>query len=504
MSITSRLFISGAIIRSLQLAVGVLVAFFLMPFVIHNLGDRWYGIWVIVGGLMGYYGLLDFGISSATNRYISIHLGNNDYEEINNALSNAIFLYLLISILSILLSLCLILCVNLFVESPGDINTLRIILMIMGIDLAISFSLKAYVAVLNSKLRYDLISYVSICQILLKAGLIVYFIGHGYSIISLAVITLLTNSLGYTIFYFLAKRIVPTLRVQFSKVSKEILLDFFNFSKKTFIIQLGDIVRFKLDIMVIAFFIGSVYVTHYNIALQLHGYSGQLEAGLIVGSLPIFARYYAQNDYDNLREKFLLLTRYSLLISVTISGAVMIIAHPFIRIWMGESYLTAIIPFLILRALSFLGVGQNPSIQVMYAMGKHGFYARITIIEAIANLTLSLILVRYYGMIGVALGTAIPFFIIKLFVMPPYVCRQLKLSLKKYYSEMGTLVLFSGLGHIPFFALITYFDIHSYQGMFASGFLYYSFYGYSLLRFLLPAADRSYLCNAIPLLRKIM
>ncbi len=504
MSTTSKLFVSGGLLRVLQLAITVLVAFFLMPFVVHHLGDRWYGVWVIVGGLMGYYGLLDFGISSATNRYISIHLGNNDYEEVNTVLTNAIFIYLIVGILSVLVSITLVACAKYFVEIPGDVEKLRIVLLIMGVDLAISFSLKAYLAILNSKIRYDIISYVNIGQILVRTALIFYFIGHGYSIISLAIITLFVNSFGYFLFYFLAKRIIPTLKVEFFRVSKPTIIEFLSFGKKTFIIQIGDLIRFKLDIMVIAFFIGSAYVTHYNIALQLHEYSGQLAASLIFGSLPIFAKYYAQKDYDNLREKFLLLTRYSLLISITISGVAMILAAPFIARWMGKSYLSAFIPFLILRVFSFLGIGQNPSIQIMYATGTHGFYAKITIIEAFFNLILSLILVRYYGMIGVALGTVIPFFFIKLFVMPPYVCRQLKLSVSKYYYEMGWLVFFAVLGHVPYYFLVSTASIDSYQGMFASGLLYYVVYGYCLLRFLLPSGDRNYLKIAMPVLRKIL
>lgn len=500
----TNLFINGALLRSLHFAISVVTAFFLMPFVVHSLGDRWYGIWVIVGGMMGYYGLLDFGISSSVNRFVSISLGKNDYEEVNSVFTNSVLIFSIISILSIIISIVLVIFAPKFVSEPRDVELLRTVLFVMCFDLAISFLLKSYLSILNAKLRYDLISYVSISQNLIKAALIFYFIGKGHSIIALAIITLFVNTSGSLLFALIAKKIIPSLKLDRKKINKTKLIEFFNYSKKTFLIQVGDMVRFKLDILVIAFFLGSAFVTQYNIALQLHAYSGQLAASLIIGSLPLFARYFSQNDFENLREKFLLLTRYSLLISVAISGGVMILARPFISNWMGDPYLTAVAPFLILRALSFLGIGQNPSVQVMYAMGKHGFYARITIVEAIANLTLSLVLVQFYGMIGVALGTAIPFFIIKLFVMPPYVCRQLRLSLKEYYSEMGRLVILSGLGHIPFFVLVISVDINSYQGMLVSGLIYYSFYGWCLLRFLLSTNDRNYLVEAVPILRKVM
>jgi len=50
-------------------------------FIIHSIGDRWYGLWVIVGTLMGYYGLLDFGLASASQRFItkSFYSGKKQY-----------------------------------------------------------------------------------------------------------------------------------------------------------------------------------------------------------------------------------------------------------------------------------------------------------------------------------------------------------------------------------------------------------------------------------------
>lgn len=504
MSRTTNLFLSGALLRSLGLVISALAAFFLMPFVIHNVGDRWYGIWVLVGGMMGYYGLLDFGLASSVNRYVSMALGKKDYEEINSILTNSSLIYLIMSMISIVVTGLLILFSYKFVTDLKDLKLLRMILCVLCLDLAISFPLKVYVSILNAKLRYDLLSFVGIIQTLIRSLLIFYFIGSGYSIIALAIITFFVNTSGYLVFAALAKKNIPSLMLDTKKISKSKIFELINYGKKTFLIQIGDIIRFRVDILVIAFFLGSAIVTQYNIALQLHNYSGQLAASLVIGSLPILSRYYSQNDYKNLQEKFLLLTRYSLLISISISGAAIILARPFIHIWMGESYLTAIIPFFVLRGLSFLGIGQNPSVQVMYAMGTHGFYSKITIIEAIANLTLSVILVQYYGMVGVALGTAIPFFIIKLFVMPPYVCRQLKLSTLKYYSEMGKIVIFSIMSHIPYFIFLKYFSISSYYEILFTGILYYSFCSYLILRFLLPVSDRVYLIKFFPLLRKVM
>src|SRR2546426_9169908 len=48
------------------------------------------------------------------------------------------------------------------------------------------------------------------------------------------------------------------------------------------------------------------------------------------------------------------------------------------------------------------------------------------LLEGLANLALSIALVQWYGILGVALGTAIPMALVSLFVLPVYVCRLLK------------------------------------------------------------------------------
>jgi len=62
--VTARL-VKGSVLRILNLGTIVLVSFFMMPFVIGALGDRWYGLWIFAASIVGYYGFLDFGLKRA-------------------------------------------------------------------------------------------------------------------------------------------------------------------------------------------------------------------------------------------------------------------------------------------------------------------------------------------------------------------------------------------------------------------------------------------------------
>lgn len=53
----------GSVLSVVSMALMTLLGFFLMPFVVHRLGDRVYGYWALVGTVLGYYDILDLGIS---------------------------------------------------------------------------------------------------------------------------------------------------------------------------------------------------------------------------------------------------------------------------------------------------------------------------------------------------------------------------------------------------------------------------------------------------------
>ena len=55
----------------LGLAVGIVVSFFLSPFVVNKLGSTWYGVWAVASQFVGYLYLMDFGVRESVVRYTS-------------------------------------------------------------------------------------------------------------------------------------------------------------------------------------------------------------------------------------------------------------------------------------------------------------------------------------------------------------------------------------------------------------------------------------------------
>src|ERR1700730_13900511 len=89
-SSVGRRLLSGSVLQVGNLFLTAVAAFFLMPFIVHHLGDRIYGFWALAASFIGYYSLLDFGLSSAVSQYMSIAIGRNDEGECRQVFNTAL------------------------------------------------------------------------------------------------------------------------------------------------------------------------------------------------------------------------------------------------------------------------------------------------------------------------------------------------------------------------------------------------------------------------------
>jgi O-antigen/teichoic acid export membrane protein len=78
---------------------------------------------------------------------------------------------------------------------------------------------------------------------------------------------------------------------------------------------------------------------------------------------------------------------------------------------------------------------------VLFGIAQHGTWALVTLTEGVCNLGLSILLVRPYGIIGDALGTAIPLTCSMVFFMPGHLCRKLGIRLWTFLREAYALPL---------------------------------------------------------------
>ncbi len=455
MSLASRI-AKGSFYQTGNTVYRGLLTFLITPYIIHSLGNRSYGFWVMVLSIFGAYELFDFGISSAVGRFLARSLGRDDPEEMNGIVNTSLAIFLVFAGVVALLTLGAAFSLGAFVQNPEEVGVFRVVLLILGLGLAANLPLKIFQGVLVSHIRYDQLSLIAIVRATVANLCMFLALRQGYGILALAWIHVLSR-LGEQISVIVcARRAFPAMALGPRHVRRAVTRELFLYGGKAFVSQIADILRHRIDAFVIASFLAIDKVAIYDIGLRLQAYAGEIIQSALNVMVPVFSRYEGQRDTVNIREKFLLLTRFSIVISLFAGVSLILYGRAVITRWVGGGFDASYAILAVLAVAMIVEQIQNPAIQLLYGLSKHQFYAYINIAEGIANLALSIVLVRSFGLIGVALGTAIEIVFFKTLVLPVIVCRLVDVPLRRYYWRVlfGTAVRL--LPPLGLFGLLAY------------------------------------------------
>jgi O-antigen/teichoic acid export membrane protein len=261
----------------------------------------------------------------------------------------------------------------------------------------------------------------------------VFLLRSGHGILALAIWDLCTSLVANSTTIAFCFWIYPRLKVVFSRPDSATLNKLWSYSLYAFVINVAIQVVVYTDNIVVGAFLSPAAVTMYAIGGLVINYARQVVSSMTTTFTPLASTFEAQGSHDNLRRLAIHGTRAALIISLPIEIALFFRGHTFIRLWMGEQYAQASGTVMQILLLSVVFSSANTtSAGIVYGMGKHKRLAIWASIEAVANLVLSIVLVRRLGIYGVAWGTALPSVLIELLLWPSFISELVKIPVWTY------------------------------------------------------------------------
>jgi O-antigen/teichoic acid export membrane protein len=424
------------------LGFNILVGLFLSPYILHHLGDDAFGLWVLIFSVTGYYGLFDLGIRSSIIRYVAKYSTVAENEELNRLVNTAFFTYSAIGAVALLITIAVSFYVGSIFRISGDsIHLARWLFLMVGTAVALGFPLGVFGGILEGLQRFYVLNLNNMSATLLRALLIVIALQRGGGLLTVAFITVSLPLLANVVNAAVALRILP-LHFGLEHLNRESLRRIATYSGTTFVIIVAVRLRFKTDAIVIGKFLGAAAITYFTIGSRLVDYAGEVVGGLAQVFVPMSSQSDATGDLAGLRKIFIAGNRACALIIFPMAAILIILGKSVIEAWVGARYIAASYPVMLVLVIpSTLMLAQSASGRVLYGMAKHRTLAIVTFMEGAANLFLSIFLVRRFGIMGDAAGTAIPLACTTLFFMPRHLCRVLKMSIGVYLREAFLLPL---------------------------------------------------------------
>jgi O-antigen/teichoic acid export membrane protein len=213
-----------------------------------------------------------------------------------------------------------------------------------------------------------------------------------------------------------------------------------NYGSTTFLVLVASRLRFRTDELVLGKMMSLVAVTWFNIGARIVDYAQEFVSSLAQVFVPMSSQSEATGNLDRVRKIYVAGNRACAFLILPITAILIILGKHIIRIWVGGRYVPHSYPVLVVMIIPFtLMLSQAASGRVLFGLGKHQTLAAVTLIEGIANLILSIALVPALGIVGDALGTAIPLSFTCLVFLPRHLKKQIGVPVGTFLREAYTL-----------------------------------------------------------------
>ncbi len=433
----SKYIINGTALSVGHVCLQVLTSFFLMPFIISSLGVDQYGVWLLIAAFVGYYGLLDLGISGAVARFVSRAIGANDRTKEKHYVSSAFYFLCIVGLVIFFLSGLFAFCVQFFVDDYEKSQLFKYAIIILGLSIGISFPLRVFDGVLVANLRVDLKKYIEIGEILIRTISVVIVLKAGFGILGLAIVSSISMLFDYFTKAFFAFRVDLNIKVSPKHFKIESIMEMKDFAIFNFIRSGSEILSNKIDPYTVAIFASISSVAYYGVALSLASYLTQFFRSFTCLLAPVISQKEGAKDMQGINFIFLFMSRSCVIIITFIVMLIIFYGDLFIERWLGPEFSYSYIIVLVLTIPFLASLGLSPSSYILDNTGKHRINSFMDIVMGFSNLILSISLGYHFGVIGVAVGTAIPLFLISGILRSYYACKQIGLSFRKYNIQMG-------------------------------------------------------------------
>ena len=384
--------------------IGIFINILITRIIIKNIGLESYGLWVTLASLLGYFGLLNFGMNDVLVKYVSEYRVMNRVEDLNRLFNTIGVFFIFIDIAIVFLSLCL----APFIPDLFNINSAMsslavIVFMILGCNFAFSLQSGILNSVLYGYERIGIIKIINIGQNILTVLLVFIVTKYNFGLVGVAFSYSITILL-FIFFYWLGiKRCSLGIAIKPALFSWRILKSVAPYSLRILVLGLTSQILYRSHSIVISVLLGIIYVAPYAVTYQLTFMAGTLCLKISDVFYPTYSKLNAISDGVGLSHLLINTLKITMFIMTPMSIYLALFGHLIIEIWVGEEGYPGLSVLIVLVLMGFLHAMSVP-FTVLKGIGQIREVTYSQTINAILSVGLSSILAFKMGLFGVALG----------------------------------------------------------------------------------------------------
>ncbi len=420
--------------------VGLLIGFFLVPFLISKLGKELFGLILLFESLMLIVEAVSTSIRVALSRFVTFALAEDSKDEFKAYLSTGRALFWVISVFIFILGFTMSALVPQIFRVPiAEQNNCRILFLLMTSAFAITVPNIVYWAGLYAKQRFDLINLANSSAGILRGVLIFIifslFTGQTVSIVTYGWVYLAITWAQNFMIFISFRRIFPGVRIPVfghwdtQKIRKILSFSFYSLTGHLSQMFHDNIINFIVNRLW-----GPAANAFYGIGMKFPMILEGLTAHPTWTLTPTFTDLEARHEKARFKK---LLFSYTKALTILVAPTCMVLiafSYALIRLWVGESFTesTTLMIIALLAQILYLPTLASHNLPNVY--GKVKLPALLNIVSATCSVALGLYFSKglQMGLPGIALGVFSMSVIYCCFFVVPYSLRLAGLSISEY------------------------------------------------------------------------
>ncbi|MGD0784514.1 MAG: polysaccharide biosynthesis C-terminal domain-containing protein [Sedimentisphaerales bacterium] len=415
------------------IAVSANLAIF--PYLMSKVEKELYGISVIVLTFSGWLGILDIGVGSAVMKYVSEFSAGKKYDKLEKVFNTSLSFYTAIGVVIAFLLLILSFVYHkIFNVNPDYIIQGKQLIYISALTAFFRWPFIPFYNAICGLNRFDIVNKVDILSNITRLILVYLVFRFTSSFVIYVLISQVFLILYQIPYIFILRKEFSHIKISIFYFDKETFRFIMKFSSYIFIGLLCGIFIFQTDNFLIGIYISAGGVTVYYAASRIQEAICSVNGLLGAPFIAAFSELQGKEEYEKQKSYLFKYTKLETALFIPMVLITFVYSKQFIVNWLGTDFLLAV-PTLEVLLLWWFFNGTLLMLQmVIMGKGQTDVFLYPNIINAVSNLILSIVLIRYLGIVGVAIGTTVPMIITTCFLIRS-ILKRLQLSFSDYWRK---------------------------------------------------------------------
>lgn len=433
---------AGVVLNYVVIFLNTVVGLLYTPYMLRMMGQSEYGLYSLVASVIAYLTVLDLGFGNAIVRYTAKFRAEKKTEEQYEMFGMFFLLYLVIGIIVFGIGLGLYFNVDtLFgnTMTAVELGRARIMMLLLVANLAFTFPMSIWGSVIQAYEDFVFQKSLNIIRIILNTVVMICLLHFGYKAVAMVVVQTIFNVLTLAInFIYCRRKLNIHIYFRFKHFHWGFLKEVAIYSFWIFLNAIIDRVYWSTGQFVLGAMVGTAAVAVFAIAIQLEGMYMQFSTAISSVFLPKVTTMVATNrSRKEISDLFIRTGRIQYIVLAYILSGFIIFGRQFIELWAGAGYSDAYIISLLFFIPLTVPLIQNLGITILQARNEMKFRSVLYIIIALVSLAMQIVLTRFFGGIGCAMGVSGALVVGQILIMNVYYRRRQELDIKTFWKEIS-------------------------------------------------------------------